>query len=258
MLKKFPKVLGELTGYVIYQPDNYDKNKQYPTIFLFHGIGERGDGSEGGLQNLFDFINSPWNGFDRLKRNEFILIAPQLPWSESHWPLKYADDAMKCAAKFSVDLGRKYLMGISLGGGIAWGYPASSASAGQEFAAIVPICCIGVQGNFCNIKSPVWAFHAADDYVVSPQNTSAAIDQIKACNPPKEPKFKLLPKGGHTIWGLALGQLLNYGESETPWDWMLSQKKAGAPPTTPPPLDKKLTKVINVYSDGTVEVNEIA
>lgn len=254
MLKKLAKTLGQLTGFVVYEPDGYDKTKQYPCVFLFHGIGERGDGSDTGLQNLFDFINNPWNHFlDNLKKNNVILIAPQLPWDLNYWPLNYCDDALKFAQNYSVDQNRKYLMGISLGGGIAWGYPKADDKKGQEFAAIIPICCVSAGGDFRNVKSPVWAFHGANDGDVSPANSRAAFDAIKAANPPEAPKYTELKNQGHAIWGLVLDLLLDVGESQTAWHWMLSKKKSGTPIPEPPP-PRILTQTIKVYSDGTTDV----
>ena len=259
-LKKYPKTLGDLTGYVVYEPEGYDKTKKYPVVFLIHGQGERGDGSEAGLQNLFDFIGNPWNYFmDNLKKNNVILIAPQLPWSLSYWPLNYCTEALKFAGNYSIDPDRKYLMGISLGGHIAWGYPKTDATKGNEFAAIVAICCVGTSaGDFCNIKSPVWAFHGGNDGVVSKANSKAAIDAMKLCGN-KEAKYTELANQGHDIWGLVLDHMLEYGESETAWAWMLRHKKAGEipPVPNPEPPNKTLTQLIRVYSDGSTEVEVV-
>lgn len=256
-LKKYAKTLNDSTGYVVYEPEGYDKTKKYPVVFFFHGQGERGDGSEAGLNALYDFINNPWNYFtDNLKKNNVILIAPQLPWSLSYWPLNYCAEALKFGSNYSIDPDRKYLLSISLGGGIGWGYPKSDATKGNEFAAIVNICCVGVgnSGDFCNIKSPTWAFHGANDGIVSKANSKAAIDAMKLCGN-KEAKYTELAGQGHDIWGLVLDHMLEYGESETAWNWMLRHKKGSEPPPQPEPEppSKKLTQVIKVFSDGSTE-----
>lgn len=242
---------GTTTGYVEFLPDGYDKNKKYPTVLFFHGIGERGDGSQGGLENLYQFINSQWYPFAaQLKNRGIILIAVQLPWDKTYWPLSYVDDALAISQKYAVDESQLYISGVSLGGGAVWGYTAANAENGKKFAAILACCCVGASGIWTNIKSPVRAYHAQNDGIVGFGNSKAIIDAINAGNPPE--KAEVRDKVGnmalknHEIWGVV------YGENEA-WDWLLSKKKTDSVEPVPPETEKVLEYTIKYFTDGTFE-----
>lgn len=233
-LKKFPKTLDDpLTGYVVYQPDNYDKNKKYPVIIFFHGQGEQGNGN---VEGLYTFINAEWNNFmSGLVSNKWILVAPQLitppaGYYAAYWSDNYLKDALRFARQYSIDEDRKIILSISLGGQMGWTAPANTT----EFAGVLNICCVGVQTNFCNIKAPVWAFHAEYDPRVSSENTKSAIAQVKACNPPTAPRMTILSKNYHEIWGEVLSPVLLPNESQTAWQWMEQQKRGATVEPTPP------------------------
>lgn len=237
MLSKFPKKSGELTGHVVYEPDGYDKTKKYPVIIFIHGMGEKGDGTSEGLKVLFDFVNSEWNGFMKgLISNKWVLVAPQLSWGEE-WSEKYMDSALSVARKYSIDEDRKILIPLSLGGQLGWHYPGKS----NEFAGVLPICPVWMQANFCNIKTPVWAFHADKDPRVPYTGTRSAVDAINVCQPPVKAKLTTLKSSLHEIWGIVLDLILIPGESETAWQWMERQKRGAAIPPpenfrVPPPI----------------------
>jgi predicted peptidase len=250
MLKKVPNK-GTTSGYVLYMPENYDAGKKWPVVLFFHGIGERGDGSDSGLQDLYDFINSQWYPFvGQLQKDRFILIAIQLPWNLSYWPLKYVDDSLAIAAQYSIDPARIYLAGVSLGGGAVWGYPSSSPENGQKFAAILSCSCVGVQGNFANIKSPVLAYHSKNDPIVNVSNSESIIAAINASNPPVKAQLRYsmgtMPLSGHEIWGLV------FGNNEA-WDWLLSNVNQNVVPVPVNPITKKLLFTLKVYDDGSTE-----
>jgi predicted peptidase len=231
MLKKVPNK-GTTSGHIIYLPENYDTTKKWPVVLFFHGDGQKGDGSDAGLQNLYDFVDSIWYPFlAQLKKDRFIFIALQLPWNLVEWPIKYVDDAFAIAAQYSIDPARIYLSGVSRGGTAVWGYTTASPENGQKFAGILACCCVGVQGNFANIKSPVLAYHAKNDGTVAFANSDSVVNAINASNPPVKAQLKStmgsMQLSGHEIWGLVFGN--NEG-----WDWLLAQAKQGTEqPVTP-------------------------
>jgi predicted peptidase len=206
--------------------------KKWPVVLFFHGDGQKGDGSDAGLQNLYDFVDSIWYPFlAQLKKDRFIFIALQLPWNLVEWPIKYVDDAFAIAAQYSIDPARIYLSGVSRGGTAVWGYTTASPENGQKFAGILACCCVGVQGNFANIKSPVLAYHAKNDGTVAFANSDSIVNAINASNPPVKAQLKStmgsMQLSGHEIWGLVFGN--NEG-----WDWLLAQaKQAPEQPVTP-------------------------
>lgn len=255
MLKKFPKTLNDpLTGYVVYLPDDYDKNKKYPTIIFFHGQAEQGNGD---AENLYTFINAEWNNFMGswgLGSNKWILVAPHLitpagGYYAAAWNESYLKDALRFARQYSIDEDRKILLDVSLGGAMGWLAPSITT----EFAGAVNICPIYVQVNFCNIKTPVWALHAADDPQVSPSGTTSAINAINNCNPPIKAKKTILPTGGHFIWGTVLSPVLIPGESMTAWQWMEQQKRGTVTvdPTTPPVIPSPVVSSVKADASAT-------
>lgn len=248
MLKKFPKTLNDLTGYVVYEPEGYDKTKKYPAIFFFHGIGERGDGSDSGLDNLKVFIENQWNNFmSGLISNKWILIAPQLQLN-ANWSQNYFTDAIRFAKNYSIDEDRKILMSISLGGQMGWSVPATT----QEFAGVLNICPVWVMSNFCNIKSPLWAFHAENDPVVSSSGTKSAVSAINVCQPPVKAKQTILNKNYHEIWGEVLSPVLLPGESQTAWQWMEQQKRGVTVEPIPTPPVQPSTPTVKADASATL------
>lgn len=250
-LTKVPKS-GAVRGYVLYLPDNYTANKKYPVYLFFHGMGQMGDGSDLGMQNIIDLFTNQWyQWFSQMKKHEAIWIAVQIPWG-GHWKISDVDDAIDIANTYSIDPVQKHLTGLSLGGEVVWGYPSSTPERGKMFASITPVCAVGgTQGGTpCNIKSPVYAFHAENDPTVGVVNTKAAVAAINACpTPPPQPaKMKILPSGGHDIWGLVYG-------SDEYYDWTLAQKAGTVTTTTPTPTTTTRTLIgtYKVWSNGDVE-----
>jgi hypothetical protein len=237
MFNKIAKTT-KTNGYVVYLPDNYDASKKWPVQFFFHGDGQIGDGSEAGLQSIIDLIDSPYYPWAaQLKKDRCIMIAPQLnpqPYN-IYWPLSYADEALEFAKQYSIDTNRLYLSGISRGGDIVFGYPASSVDNGSKFAAILACCCVSVGGNYSFVKSPVMAYHAKNDPIVSYLGTDSTIKMINAANPPVKAIAKFFDIGGHEIWGLV------FGNNEA-WDWMLGQTKGSTPVPINPPVPTSTLK----------------
>jgi predicted esterase len=227
-LKKIPKSQANNTGYVVYEPSNYDPAKKWPLVLFFHGDGQIGDGTDAGLQTIVDLIDSPWYPWmAQLKKDRFVMIAPQLQPGLGYWPLSYGDNALAFSDQYSIDQSRLYLTGLSRGGGIVFGYPSSSVEDGQKFAGILACCCISVGGNYSLVKSPLFAYHAKDDKQVPWTGTDSIVKAINASNPPVKAQAKFYDTGGHEIWGRV------FGENEA-WDWLLAQKKGSPIPINPP------------------------
>lgn len=204
----------KINGCIVFKPASYTPSKKYPLIVFLHGIGERGDGSSTGLNNLLGFITSQYNNIQSSletaytvngKQYEFVMVAPQLPSNLGNWENSYVDAAIRYAElNLSVDWSKVYLTGVSLGGGGVWKYASTSEANAQKFAALAIVC--GVWGlvaaeNIARGKCAVWAFHAQDDSVVGVGLTNGQIDMLNAAAPPVPARKTIYLTGNHYIWG---------------------------------------------------------
>ena len=206
---------GEFIGFWEYKPTDYAANPllKYPVIIFLHGIGERGNGTTqlGSILGAGPpmHINSGhpmrffWNG----KWETFLVLSPQLSPGYSNWQNFYVEEMVKYAkTTLRGDPNRIFLTGLSLGGGGTWWYSSTSNANASQFAAIAPVCGTCSMNNPATLTSqnvPVWAFHAADDGVVSVACTNSAINAINLQDPDVRPYSHIYPGGGHGIWGWA-------------------------------------------------------
>lgn len=233
-------------GCVVYRPANYDKTKQYPTIILLHGQGERGDGTgdaikPGGLDILLGFLTFQWNNIQAAldKSGNYVLVAPQLPTAYGYWPLEYVQKGVDYALNtMNANPRRLYLGWISLGGSGGWKYLSLYSS---KFAAAFSICAVPGWSDakeLATIKCPVWAFHEAGDPIVGASATITAIDTINASNPPVKSTKTLYPAEGpmdHFIWGKVFDPTASpgvNGETVTLLGW-LDLNQQGSPVAVP-------------------------
>ena len=196
--------------YMAYIPETLS---DHPALIIqLHGAGERGNGGD-------DLELVKVHGFSKIitdtNFNDCILVMPQCP-TDTFWVAKiesikkFIDEMI---VKFSVDTGRIYLCGISMGGFGTW-YTAMAYP--DLFAAIAPCCGGGMAWNAEVLKMPVWAFHGLSDDVVSPNPTIEMIARLKGSNP--NLKYDLYEGVGHDAWNGAF--------TEPTLQWMLEQKKA--------------------------------
>jgi gliding motility-associated-like protein len=216
------------TWYYEYLPADYNANTDdYPIMFFFHGLGERGD-NEGDLTKVAK--NGPplhvKNGHDF----PFILISPQLKTNLGNWPPNYMDEVVEHVLNdgLRIDLNRIYVTGLSLGGGGAWFYAHSFP---EKIAAVAAIC--GSRNNTskaCNIAAeniPVWAFHGDADGVVSVNKTINMIDAINECMPAITPApiMTIYEGVGHNSWSRAY-RTDNSLHTPNIYEWFMQQSKA--------------------------------
>lgn len=214
-------------GCVVYRPANYDKTKQYPCIILLHGIGERGDGSDAGLNILLQFLTSEWNNIAKglEKYPNFLLVAPQLAANKGEWDNATVQKGVDYAlTNLNANPKRLYLVGISLGGGGVMRYADTSIENARKFACIVSICGVYGLATGKNIAAggPVWMFHAKDDSVVGYGNTTGQAGNINANNPKIPAKTTLYDTGNHYIWAKVFDPATspgNEGENVNLWQW---------------------------------------
>ncbi len=119
-LNRSLKYRGVLRRYVVYLPENWDRNQRWPVILFLHGSGERG--SEGldemqiGLPQAIRLHPERW---------PFVVVMPQVPFGHRHWTdpemMGMAMAALQAeVTEFHGDPDRLYLTGLSLGGYGVW------------------------------------------------------------------------------------------------------------------------------------------
>ncbi len=196
--------------YITYEPETLTDRPAL--IIQLHGAGERGDGG-------VDIKKVLVYGFSKIANDSnlknCILVMPQCP-TDTFWVAKieslkkFIDEMIH---KYSVDVNRVYLCGLSMGGYGTW-YTAMAYP--DLFAAIVPCCGGGMAWNADVLKMPIWAFHGLKDTTVSPTQTIEMVEKLKGKNP--DLKYNLYEGVGHNCWDNAF--------SEETLSWLLSHTKA--------------------------------
>lgn len=177
------------SGIAFYQylPPGYTTSTDnFPILFFYHGIGEKGNGIPD-LPKLASGTNSPPMYIKNGIQFPFIVISVQLKTSAADWYPNYMDEVVGYAIKtLRVDQTRIFISGLSLGGGGAWSY---SETFPQKVAALAPIsghynnpaaACTSYAAN--NI--PIWAFHGDADTTIPIARTQGMIDALNACKNP--------------------------------------------------------------------------
>ena len=206
--------LEGLLPHLLYEPR--DQTEKPPLVLFLHGSGERGDGQDElervktyGLPHIFETHN-PFS-------EPVLLIAPQCPektrWTDHLEALNaLLDDATK---RYSVNLSRIYLTGLSLGGQGVWYLAAAHP---ERFAALVPVCGRSNPDEACKLKDiPIWTFHGAKDDRVPPDESTEMVEAVNACG--GQARLTLYPDIGHISWDEAYNTLELY-------TWLLKQSGA--------------------------------
>ena len=195
--------------FIAYIPDHVS---DHPALILqLHGAGERGDAPE-----ELDLVLV--HGFPKVvnDRNldDCVLVMPQCP-KDSFWVAKIESIRKfidHIVAAYSIDTDRVYLCGLSMGGYGTW-YTAMAYP--DLFTAIAPCCGGGMAWNAGVLTMPVWAFHGAEDTVVSPYQTAEMANALKDRNP--EFRYTIYDGVGHDSWNRAF--------SEELLSWFFSHRK---------------------------------
>lgn len=226
----------DLPGRLYVPPDADAAANPRPLILALHGGGGIGSDNTSHLVDFSDLLQ------EAAQRQAFLYV-PQATSAFWH-PAARAEAVMamvdRAVTERNIDPDRLYITGFSMGGGGAWDY--LNLYPGR-FAAAIPIAGISPRAgsDFANlVGTPIWAFHARDDTVVSFRNSRNVIDRIleAAAHPPPDyptgselasdfeyenPSLHLRytewPNGNHAIWWRVYSSAATY-------DWLFAQSLA--------------------------------
>ncbi len=240
---------GGLTmPYRLYVPEDMEPGQKYPMVVFLHGGGERGKDNR--KQLLANDGACVWVRGQREKDEpRCFVLAMQCPenragWLERHLLVLAAalDDLEK---KYPVDTDRVCLTGMSMGGGGCWRMNYMFPNRFSAVAACCSACAIRTDGTidpkaiaeaaegFRN--KPLWLFHAADDFVVTPESSRCLAAAISAQQQGPEQTFFYTEYPAeyglnHGCWDLAY-------ENRIMRAWLLQQTIAPAVPGPMPEMD---------------------
>jgi len=83
------------------------------------------------------------------------------------------------------------------------------------FAAIAPVCGGGMAWNAEVLKMPIWAWHGAEDNVVSPVQSDEMVEKLKEVS--ADITYSRIAGVGHNVWENAYTEEL--------MEWLLSKKR---------------------------------
>jgi predicted peptidase len=197
---------GETMPHRLFVPSGYDASKKYPLVLWLHGAAGRGSDnrlqiSEGNTPGTHVWI-TPEN---QAKYHAFVL-APQVSstkaWARPHAntpaiSIRLALEILDAVEKqYSIDAGRVYVAGQSMGGEGVW---AALAAAPGKFAAAVALCGYGFEDLIAvDAKTPVWIFQGEADPIVPVENARRWVRALRAAG--GNPRYTEVPGWGHNVW----------------------------------------------------------
>jgi predicted peptidase len=218
--------------YRLLKPKDYDPAKKYPLVLFLHGAGERGDDNRAPLKHVVRIFVTEEN---RVKYPCFVLV-PQCPagerWVDVDWGAPtHAQPAEPAAPmaltlkllgalqeRYSIDAGRLYVMGLSMGGYGTWD---ALARRPEWFAAAMPMCGGGDETTAARIAQvPIWNFHGAKDTAVKVERSRNMIEALRKAG--GKPRYTEYPDVGHNCWDPAC-------EEPELLAWLFAQRKPDSP-----------------------------
>ncbi len=197
---------GETLLYRVFIPQNYDAKKKYPLVLYLHGGGGRGNDNrkqvDGGNGYLIDFFT----GDEPQARDPSLVVAPQSPMQEgwieydSITPTRQVRLVYELIGElqktYGIDSARIYVAGQSMGG---FGTFAIISEYPNMFAAGVALCGGGDPAKVSRlVKTPIWAFHSANDETVPVERSRTITAAIKKAG--GQARYTEYPDVDHLIW----------------------------------------------------------
>lgn len=202
--------------YILYLPEDYSPDTEWPLIVYLHGAGARGSDiqrvrSEAFVASLGVSLDLP-----------AIIVAPQAPDGQI-WDNRLPTlEAFLAAVEqdYAVDSRRIYLTGFSMGGFGTWAWGLSNP---DRFAALVPVAG-GSFGNsrpdnMCDLgDTAVWVFVSTADRVVPASLSESLVEQLQECGA-ENVQITVYDDANHGITGSR-----PYVVGSKLYDWLLQQE----------------------------------
>lgn len=205
-------------NYLLFLPLDYglDEQKKYPLIMFFHGAGQMGDNVE------IVKAAGPPKIVEQQADFPFIVLSPQKRKDinlDANSAIKLLTALLdEIVVTYSVDTGRIYLTGLSMGGNDTW-FLATSRP--ELFAAIAPVCGWYDPAKACALKdTPVWVFHGAKDNIIPISYSEEMVEALEACG--GNVRFTVYPDADHDAW------TVTYNNPEL-YDWFLQHSLKPVP-----------------------------
>jgi predicted peptidase len=217
---------GETMQYRLFVPPGHSAARKYPIVLWLHGANGRGSDN---LRQISDgnFLGTHvWTAPEIQDKDPVFVLAPQVEdtktWSRPHVntgvpiSLRLALEILNTIEKeYSIDRGREYIAGQSMGGEGVW---AALATAPGRFAAAIPLCSDGFDDEIePDAKVPVWIFQGDADPIVSVERARKWVAALRQAG--GSPKYTEVPGIGHNVWDTAFANT----DAAT---WLLSQRRA--------------------------------
>lgn len=263
---KLSKTVTGKYNLIVLLPDTYSTTKKFPLVVFLPGIGARGDN----MDMLWN--ETPPNVRLAVDAYGLVVVVVQTPDTyndEVLFAYKYA------FGNYSIDPDRKYLTGLSYGGGGTWNFVGTSLTQAKMFDAVAPIATTWTTFNASHVADanlPVWAFHNKYD-TNGGTPVSATIKMVADVNEikPGLASMTIFNRTGHGGWGEAYDpvnppvDLAGEGITNptvTLWEWFLMNNATTriAPPekVVPKGLYATADFIIKdgiIYLDGSKSVN---
>lgn len=198
--------------YRLFVPLGYDANRKYPLVLWLHGIDGRGSDNIKQLTKENQLGTHFWITSEVQTKFPVFVFAPQCPsgenWSEPEFsqPSKWLVLTMEALAKvekdFSIDPGRVYLAGQSMGGLGVWSLLQNYR--GQWAGAIV----MSAYDTFSDIPAiaevPLWVFQGDEDQSVPVTMVRSMMAQLKKAH--ANLRYTEYHKIDHEVWKRAFAE----------------------------------------------------
>jgi predicted peptidase len=204
--KTFRGARGQTMPYRLFVPAGYDRRRKYPLVLMLHGGGGRGSDNVKQITDGNAHLANIWTKPDLQARYPSFVVAPQCPVREfwttfdpvrpSSRLLLVLELVQHLQKEFSLDTGRFYVTGQSMGGYGAW---ALATERPRMFAATVPVCGGGDESKADAMRGvAVWAFHGEQDKSVSVEESRKMIAAVRRAG--GKPLYTEYKDEGHIIW----------------------------------------------------------
>jgi predicted peptidase len=217
--------------YEVLLPGGYDTSRRYPVVLYLHQL-DMGNYPDALRKQVDAWFNTP--AFR--SRHPCIVVMPMLDQTkdlpgrtvnfggkrDGHIGEDNAIAALRqVLSRYSVDTGRIYVTGNSMGGIGTWqmllDYNAQTGSKGHIFVAGMPLA--GAQRTADPAPAakalrhvPIWAIHGAQDHEVS-LDWDRAMARLLSTSPSF--RYTEDPAAGHEVWD-------SYYPRQDVWDWLFS------------------------------------